>query len=422
MAEDTTQTPFHEMEVDENLPIDDFFDTSQPASHYNLNSEQFIFDGDEQGFMISPSSLRHAFSGSTNEPLLPGYNIHNTEYHYNDDENNDEWSADHPLALPIARLERQYPNHELSGMNYLNLWTFLIHLTISLLLGSGLLQWLPSPWTVTTLSDYETLLTPSQWAGDYLWIPVLSLEGIFTLVQLLPSVRARPEVVEGVGYNGFYIGMLQSLATLFFCLKWILPAWIALFINCGCLLWLQLRLKEQHSLNTNPGKYGWRLWVFRFPFDVHLGWLLPLLASRASMIFRHYGSHDVGLQLGADIVAMGLLLPCAGAYLVKSRDPRDWVVPLLILWSYVGIGCRLMHTPEALIELYGKDIVEAVRGAAWCFAGTVSLFVFPKVGIWVAREFLTIRVVQLADDDEDADDDLLLNDPREQPAVRMTQF
>lgn len=424
MAEDTTaESPFHAMNDEkENPPLDDFFDTRATSSvhHYNLDSERFIFDGDEEDVVVSPGSLRHTFSGSTNEPLLPGYHISGGFQLGNDDDDN--WSDDHPLALPIARLERQYPRHELSGINYLNLCTFIVHVTISILFGSGILQWLPSPWTVTTQPAYETLLTPSQWAGDYLWIPALSLEGIFTMVQLMPSVRARTEVVEGVGYYWFYIGMLQSLATVFFCLKWIIPAWIALVINSGFLLLLHLRLKQHHALNSDYK--SWKLWIFRFPFDFHLGWLLPLLAARASMIFRHYGSHDVGLQLGADIVVMALLLPCAGVYLVKGKGPQDWVVPILILWAYFGIACRLMHTPEVLIDLYGKDIVAAVRGAAWCFAGSVSLLVAPKVVIWVAREFLTIRVVQLTEEDENDEEveDLLMNDPRDTSAVGMTQF
>ena len=166
MDESTTEAPFHAMS-DEEPTTDDFFDTTAEPRQYNLDSERFIFDGDEEDVVISPSSLMQAYSGSTNEPLLPGYHISGGfQLNYDDD-----WSDDHPLALPIARLERQYTAHELSGLNYLNLCTFVFNATISILFGSGFFHWLPSPWTVTTLPAYETLLTPSQWAGDYLWMP-----------------------------------------------------------------------------------------------------------------------------------------------------------------------------------------------------------------------------------------------------------
>lgn len=443
MSQDSTDASFQAcMEDHQDLELqpasDNFFSgsptTNQNPTRYNLASERFIFEGEDEGFIISPSALANPYSGSTNEPLLPGYTISGGLTHLSS-HSLDDWSADHPMELPFSRLLPQNRRRELSGMNYLNLCVFGIYVTVSILFGSGVVDWLPSPWTVTTLPEYETLLTPSQWAGDYLWIPVLSLEGIFAVVQLLPAVRSRPEVVEGVGYSFFYVALAQSLATILFCLKWIIPSWFALATTALFLLVLHLKLKQQFA--TTALHSSWKFWVFRFPFDVHLGWLLPLLAARASMLFRHYGKDhvapllilllgdtvdDVGLQLGADIVAMSLLLPCAGAYLVRNHGPPDWVVPILILWAYIGIACRLVHTPEALVELYGKEIVEAVRGAAFCFAGVVSLFLIPRIFIWVARECLTIRVVQLTDDEEvdEEVEDLIINDPADGPV--MTQF
>ncbi|CAB9504200.1 expressed unknown protein [Seminavis robusta] len=436
MAEDrdrTTQAPFEMM--DDDGEVDDFFDTAAPDSNpptYNLSSEQFIFDGDEHAVVVPPTSQYV----NNDEPLLPDYLIPS----YSRDEvfEEDRWSDDHPMALPLL-VEQQQPTgrrrySELSGLNYLNLCTFLVYLTVSIAIGSGVVErahpsWLPSTWTVTTLPQYETLLTPIQWAGDYLWIPVLCWEGIFVLVQLLPKVRSGSEVVTGVACSYFHIGMLQSLATLLFCLKWIIPAWVALAGTVASLLWMQAK-QEEHQSTTTPHK--WKYWVFRFPFDLHIGWLLPLLASRGSMIFRYYCRTQHGLQLAADIVTMALLLPCAGAYLVvrgNNSGPRNWVVPVLILWAYLGIACRLrVQPPVALIDAYGMDVCVAIRDAAWCFAGTVALLLIPQIAIWIAREFLTIHVVQLADDDgEDVggNEDMLLlrNHASAEPSMSgMTEF
>ena len=478
--------------------------------YHSPNGDRFVFDGEEEDVMIaspntptSPFSYSHTSNGYSNQysmhnhnnsttsggltqPLLlhPQYtpdgnlDIDDTNHEDDDNDTNDNDNHSHRLRLPFARYRQQRQQQsqrsqdlssrqrrrrrrrrwlhdsyapDLSGLNVLNLVTFLAVAAISIIVGSGVVgqalarrghKWLPSTWDVTREPALETLLTPAVWAGQWLWIPSLVLEGIFCLVQLLPEVRTRPEVTSGIGFFYFYIGLLQVLTTIFFCVKWIIPAWVTLAMNVVCLVLLLHFQQPQHYHNSHTNEtsmtptnvdineasspsslplisrvFSWEYWVFRFPFDVHLGWLLPLLASRGSMIFRYYGNHDMGLQLAADIVAMALLLPIASAYVIRAQGPPDWVIPLLILWSYIGTADRLVHAPDALVEAYGADIVVAVRDAAWTFAGAVGLLVLPSMVIWVAREFLTIHVVQLTDleeADEDVEDLVILhNDPTE---------
>ena len=409
--------------------VDDFFDTSpsvhtnnnnhSSSSQYHPSSERFIFDGDEEDAFISqqsptspyisydhfPHHNNNSTLNTTTEPLLPQVDPDN----HSEGTNEEQF---YRLRLPFARRHGhrgqtgEQTRPVLSGLNILNLVTFVVVLVIAILWGSDVVEtamhqhhhrWLPSPWTVTNQKGYETLLTPDLWAGEYIWIPVMVFEGMFSLVQLLPAVRTRPEVISGVGYFWFYIGILQGLTTIFFCLKWIIPAWCTLAANLSCLILLQFQVRQTNLLDAVT---KWEYWVFRFPFDLQLGWLLPLFASRGSMIFRRYGAHDIGMQLAADIVCMALLLPCAGACLTRGQGPPDWVIPLLIMWAYIGVGCRLLYTPHALIDLYGEDIVAAVRGAAFSFAGAVGLMVVPNTVVWVAREFLTIQVVQLSEEEE----------------------
>jgi len=413
----------------QNHEPDDFFDTSpgsvnrsrnntsSSTQHYPPSSDRFIFDGDTEedaAFISSSPASRYLVvmndqqcprqqqtTMMLNEPLLRG-----SSHHHDDEESRRN------LRLPFVRLRRppSQPSPILSGINILNLTTFAAVLVVSILWGSGLVEtimhnhgypWLPSPWTVTQTGGYETLLLTPDWAGQYIWIPVIVFEGLFSLVQLLPTVRNRPEVGSGVGYCWFYIGMLHILSIIFFCLRWIIPAWFALAINGVFLLLLQYQLREINSLVKIT---EWEYWVFQFPFDLHLGWLLPLLASRGSMIFRCYGRHNVGLQLAADIVCLALLLPCAGACLTRGQGPPDWVVPILILWAYIGVGCRLFYAPDSLVNAYGNDIIVSVRDSAWAFAVAVGCMVIPNAVVWVAREFLTIRVVQLDEEEEDEEE------------------
>lgn len=440
---DHSYTNFRRMSEDhheQHEPVDDFFGTSTSGGRLNSNmstnnnshqyhpsSERFVFDGDEDdAAFISAHTPTSPYENDNMEPLLlGGYHRHHHSNSNNNFNNNNEDDEDHlrRLRLPFARLarHREQPRPDLSGLNILNIATFIAVLVVSILWESGLVEtamknhhhhWLPSPWSITNTEQYETLLTPALWAGDFLWIPVMAFECLFSLVQLLPAVRTRSEVGEGVGYLWFHIGILHILATIFFCLRWVIPAWFALAINAICLLLLQFQMQRVNPLNKIT---EWQYWVFRFPFDLHLGWLLPLLASRGSMIFRWYAVHDIGSQLAADIVCMALLLPCAGACLTRGQGPADWVIPVLILWAYLGIACRLLDLPVALVEAYGIDIVVAVRDAAWCFAAAVGSMVIPNTVVWVAREFLTIQVVRLSDEEEEDSemDGLVINSPRE---------
>lgn len=67
----------------------------------------------------------------------------------------------------------------------------------------------------------------------------------------------------------------------------------------------------------------------------------------------------------------------------------------------IGIAVRLEHPTNAMLELFGRDIVDAVRWSAYFFAGAVCCCLIPNVVIWVAREFCIISVVAFNDDDDD---------------------
>lgn len=61
----------------------------------------------------------------------------------------------------------------------------------------------------------------------------------------------------------------------------------------------------------------------------------------------------------------------------------------------IGIATRLIHPSDVMMDLYGHDIINAVRYAAYSLAGVVGCCILPNVIIWLAREFCTINVVEL---------------------------
>eukprot|EP00543_Licmophora_paradoxa_P010152 CAMPEP_0202474456 /NCGR_PEP_ID=MMETSP1360-20130828/92394_1 /ASSEMBLY_ACC=CAM_ASM_000848 /TAXON_ID=515479 /ORGANISM="Licmophora paradoxa, Strain CCMP2313" /LENGTH=143 /DNA_ID=CAMNT_0049101583 /DNA_START=567 /DNA_END=998 /DNA_ORIENTATION=- len=123
----------------------------------------------------------------------------------------------------------------------------------------------------------------------------------------------------------------------------------------------------------------------------------------------------------------GLLGNCT--ILQPQEEYRNHVIPAVILWAYIGIAWQLhqlledhkdgaaetamatmianhtsnttthIHTPsthsEELLELYGEEVVQGFEIASWCLAGITTILLVPSVVIWVCKEYLTIRVVQL---------------------------
>jgi hypothetical protein len=70
--------------------------------------------------------------------------------------------------------------------------------------------------------------------------------------------------------------------------------------------------------------------------------MILMTVEHYSLLFRRY-SHSPSLQLASDIVALGALL-AVGAFAL-SYHVSDFVIPTVILWSYVRVDlpCYLAH-------------------------------------------------------------------------------
>jgi hypothetical protein len=67
----------------------------------------------------------------------------------------------------------------------------------------------------------------------------------------------------------------------------------------------------------------------------------------------------------------------------------------LFLTSQLGIADRLCQPSEAMMEVYGPVVVEAIRFAAWFLAATVGSCLVPCIIVWAAREFCVIGLVEM---------------------------
>jgi hypothetical protein len=267
---------------------------------------------------------------------------HNSSSELND--NDDTWQYfDDEADPPRLRLESDLQTPlmgslhnsnrrpaKLNGLNYLNVLTYLIHVFVSYGIGvwglGGLVQ---TRWDIA--KQYETLISPAEWAY-YLWAPILFSEAIFVIAQLFPHYRARPIIQQGTGYFFFYTCLIQIAWTLFFAFKIFVFSFVAVVAALLCLASL---LAKQQLTQVRGQKSLVEYWLFRFPFYLHAGWLILCGVVQFSLLFRQMTS-NIGVQLAADIVALGAMLPAATFFLTGQPSGPDFVIPLVIVWSYVS--------------------------------------------------------------------------------------
>lgn len=192
----------------------------------------------------------------------------------------DEESLTVPLTgtRTVLRFERTPP---ISGLNYLNAISFLVHLTIQWSVAVwGCRALLPTRWELT--ERYETVLTPSTWDFNYLWVPICLAECLFSISQLLPEFRNRP-IVRGSGFLFFYAAVLQILFTILYGLK----LFVLSFLGMGATLVVVLQLvRAQHTHQRLSSKTEYIL--FRLPFLLHAGWMMVMVVDHVSLLFVYY--------------------------------------------------------------------------------------------------------------------------------------
>jgi len=298
-----------------------------------------------------------------------------------DDESDDVFT---PLLFP------EEPT-VLNGLNILNVLTFIMHCFVSWGIGSwGLGGLLPT--TGEIVAEYETLVTPDRWAY-YMWVPILVLEAVFVISQLLPEFRSRPVVQDGTSYLFFYTCLIQTGWTIFLCFRLVVLSFVSVV-----LAWLALAslLGRQHFTQIRGRQSHVEYWLFRLPFYVHFGWISVMVVVHFSLLVRHYDS-SFSTQLAADIVALAILMPVACHFLLQQE--ANFVIPTVIVWSYFGIWSKLRHPSEELINDYGEAVVGAVHQASLILACAICALIGPSLVIWACQTFFTIRVVQIRVED-----------------------
>jgi hypothetical protein len=65
----------------------------------------------------------------------------------------------------------------------------------------------------------------------------------------------------------------------------------------------------------------------------------------------------------------------------------------ILLYAQIGIAWRLHHASDAMVELYGDVVIEAIRDATYMFAGITGCVLVPNMVVWATREVSDMHLI-----------------------------
>jgi hypothetical protein len=196
---------------------------------------------------------------------------------------------------------------------------------------------------------YQTLVTPIGWAFS-IWGPIFISQAIFTVIQMLPDYRANPLVTEGVGYWYAAVCLAQVFWTLSFSLE---VNWLA-FIMMSTILAFLVKLNHD-SYKLTPATNG-EFWLFKFPFQLHLGWIIAASFVNLSVLLVAYGSDDnQKAQISVAICSFGCIWVVALYCLFVLKKPLI-TISGVASWALGGIAAQLASPKDKTITAFATFV------------------------------------------------------------------
>jgi len=259
----------------------------------------------------------------------------------------------------------------LNWKNYLNVLAFILNCVITF--GIGNFGWFGASTNGDLSDKYQTLVTPAGSAFS-IWGVIFIFQGIFIVYQLLPSVRAKPMVQDGVSYWYILACLFQCAWTPAFGFEQITAALV--FIT---LIWLSLigLVYSQYNV-TNGDNNLLEYWLLRFPFAIHCGWLTAASVLNVNVL-------AVKLELSAEVqLAMGIVslayLHAVSVWVVFGFAKPNYTIAGVLAWANGWISNELNAPKEAITERFGGLVVSSVQMAALA----VSFIIVGQVVVRVA--------------------------------------
>jgi translocator protein len=211
---------------------------------------------------------------------------------------------------------------------------------IAYVINVGLVNGVPYlfslPDNAAMSAKYQTIVTPAGWAFA-IWGLIFLMQAIWCSLQfVLPAYRTDPLVVHGVGYNYIGVCAFQVAWTFAFGLEQIALSMVWML---GILFYLvRIHNSLQKVLDDSDASSTSSFWLLRFPFDLHLGWIVAATLVNFNLVLQAYAaSAPVKFTAGILTVAVASVVAAAVLYMEKDRKDPNVVIPVVLVWALVRL-------------------------------------------------------------------------------------
>mmetsp|Transcript_64425 Transcript_64425/g.95371 ORF Transcript_64425/g.95371 Transcript_64425/m.95371 type:complete len:301 (-) Transcript_64425:224-1126(-) len=274
--------------------------------------------------------------------------------------------------------------------NYLNVVAFLINVVVTYCMGVF------GPQNdQEILFQYQTLVTPAEWTF-VTWLVITISQGVLTAMQFRREHRGKEILVEAIGY--YFIGLCLGQAA------WVLAvifgyftfSFIAMLATLLCLIMI---FKAQYNIPL-AGEGKWEYWYFRFPIELHLGWLISMSFVNFNVMLEDLDASSTWLLAGAGISLVGTLICAAGSlwYLSKPK----FVIAMALAWAMLGVSIELRNPKQSIFAGYLDSQISAVQISAAFIATIIFTALIVRLIKGVIKERYQERVLELTKSQEEA--------------------
>jgi hypothetical protein len=209
--------------------------------------------------------------------------------------------------------------------------------------GIGLCGMFGLPTYADQSVHFPTIISPSPYFIVVIWAVIFASQGIFTIFQVTPVLRARPQVQDGVKYYYGLASFLQVLYTLTYNTEMMV---ISVFIALGVVASLRSLVQSQNAAqaDNNWAEY----WLLRFPFHLHLGWMYYVFLLTLQSTFVYFNiNHYVRMISGG--ISIALIITLSLYHLFWANKPLR-IVPPVLLYAAAGILLEYLLPTNYLVQ------------------------------------------------------------------------
>mmetsp|Transcript_2699 Transcript_2699/g.6166 ORF Transcript_2699/g.6166 Transcript_2699/m.6166 type:complete len:305 (+) Transcript_2699:124-1038(+) len=229
----------------------------------------------------------------------------------------------------------------LNAMNLLNIGYCFLSTLFNV--GIGLCGMFGLPTYADQSVHYPTIISPSPYFIVVIWAVIFASQGIFTIFQVTPVLRARPQVQDGVKYYYGLASFLQVLYTLTYNTDMMA---ISVFIAFGVVASLRSLVQSQ---NVAQADNTWaEYWLLRFPFHLHLGWMyyVFLLTLQNTFVYLNVNNY---VQMISGGISIALIITLSLYHLFWANKPLR-IVPPVLLYAAAGILLEKLMPTNYLVQ------------------------------------------------------------------------